>query len=390
MRLSHSVGELGIPFVERYIDWAKHHTWFFPDGRKVHELSLKNNELVLPRWVKHNLGEKDIKEKILQNALFIEKEEGYDIYLVRYYPKNNENLKKFNEISYSEIPSDWSGTIDIYGFSDYHIQSFLVEEGKLTKKGVYNRKENNKENINTNSQTTCTTYWLDFDYYPIEGGVGSSQSIMVEICYSNLPDGGSSGPPESGGGGTGGNYPGGPGNDKDGMICDANTGQCIPLPGTEPYTSFGFPANPSDGDTFTVTYPDGNQITFTYNQSLDGWLMPEFQGLIDLGYTIDNAHTFPSFNGQLLTLIAWNAALEPTFIGEIIFGSAVIIMSTIYVYDLAKFYFATQDKLSNLEHCMKLYENCIENKPHLPCGKCLGYCDANGYWDSDCPDVMVK
>ncbi|WP_143961826.1 hypothetical protein [Litoribacter populi] len=123
--------------------------------------------------------------------------------------------------------------------------------------------------------------------------------------------------------------------DVEGLTCPTNTGQCISLKGAEPT------ANHQIKIDLQKTYPNGNQITFTYNQSLDGWLMPEFQGLIDLGYTISNAHTFPSFNGQVLTLVGGVAALEPTFIGEIIFGGVVVVVTTIYVYDLVHYYFAT-------------------------------------------------
>lgn len=161
----------------------------------------------------------------------------------------------------------------------------------------------------------------------------------------------------------------------------------LPRPDFVPYTSFGFPDNPVDGQTHTFTYPNGDEVTFTYNSELDGWLMPEVQNLLDQNYVLefpDNAP--PKFNGQIITAIALPALVEPSFIGEIVVAAVATYVTTVFVYNTLDFYFATYNRTYTRDECIDIYVN----KCYGPnCSQCLQYCIVQGKWDEiNCPGVV--
>jgi hypothetical protein len=63
--------ELILPFFEKEPDWSKFHHYYFPDGREVFEVRLKNQQIFFP-WNDRKKGDKGkIKNRVIQNILFV-------------------------------------------------------------------------------------------------------------------------------------------------------------------------------------------------------------------------------------------------------------------------------------------------------------------------------
>ncbi|QDH80181.1 hypothetical protein FKX85_14485 [Echinicola soli] len=194
------------PFTEKLPDWEDMHSYRFPDGRQVYEVSLKNRQYVIPRPVRETLGEEDIDKKVLQNMLFIERQGGgYDILIARYYPASEADVKAFDEINYGMLADGWSGTVDVYGYDEGHANGFKIENGMVLKKSEYRIAKDNSSKI-ASSWGNCTGYWIEYPYHSqlyydqwvLYGGLAEGPpSTYVESCW--FPTTAPAGPPPNGG-----------------------------------------------------------------------------------------------------------------------------------------------------------------------------------------------
>ncbi|MBT0813176.1 hypothetical protein KIH41_17975 [Litoribacter ruber] len=325
------------------------------------------------------------RHQISQNLLMVEKANGeYDVFIFKIHSETDFSVNNrrdfFYQVNYGKTPSEFSGELIISTITDIPIRGWRIESGKLLSRSKVAQTSKKTEAVNLSS--TCG--WNEEDHCEVSSGwfydeefgwdYGSEVNCTSYTQLECIDGDNSSQGPISGEGGSLGDGGGG------------GSGTLEPIEVSE----FGFPLNPIHGQKYTYNYLDGRKVTFTYNEQLCGWLMPEFQSLLDNGYSI-SSNNLPNFNGQIITAIALPAFAEPTFIGEIILTGAIIYVTSIYVYDLGTYLLATESKLENLDHCMNLYVACTENTPYAPCGDCLKYCDTNEHWNFfDCPDVMLN
>ncbi|TCD27782.1 hypothetical protein EZ456_07490 [Pedobacter psychrodurus] len=160
-------------------------------------------------------------------------------------------------------------------------------------------------------------------------------------------------------------------------------------PGTATPAEFGAPPNPIDGQVWHYVYPSGTSIDFTYNKERDAWLLPDIQALVDGAIEmIDPPRVGPKFGGKFLTTLALVAVVEPSFVGEVIWGAAATVYLGIYIYDRITFLRQTQGREGDLDFCVNAYVGCTEQTPSAACDACLSFCRVQGYWDSArCPGV---
>ncbi len=114
--------------------------------------------------------------------LFIERQGGgYDILIARYYPASEADVRGFDEINYGMLAEGWSGTVDVYGYDEGHAKRFMIVDGQVVN-AARMRPVRSESEMASASTVLCTGQWVDFPYYPIPGGVGSSQSQYVTVC----------------------------------------------------------------------------------------------------------------------------------------------------------------------------------------------------------------
>lgn len=194
---------------------------------------------------KYGTSGSDLVEETLMFVEHPDSKKGYTVLVARYFSYG----QKSKGMTYHRIPKEWSGRIDIFTYTEQHLRSFEVEEGRLTSYYIYQTEDPSKRIQTHNALMTCTGNWVEFPYINgIDNGIELvSNSIYVVSCHNPDPFGGGTGtgtwpsapvvsPDYLGGGYTGG---GGDGTSPSGggstgtTYCD-NTNHfgsdCIPFP----------------------------------------------------------------------------------------------------------------------------------------------------------------
>jgi hypothetical protein len=126
--------ELILPFFEKEPDWDQFHHYYFPDGREVFEVSLENATKYFPKTLLDSFPNQNPAELMIQNIMFVRhpKLDRFDPLIARYYPDNLNSIERFNSISYSGLPFDWSGTLDIWTYDEHYLIGYKIDQGQIT------------------------------------------------------------------------------------------------------------------------------------------------------------------------------------------------------------------------------------------------------------------
>ena len=172
--------ELILPFFEKEPDWDKVHHYFFPDGREVFEINLKNFTKYYPTSLLDSFPNRNPVDVVIQNILFVKHptKERFDPVILRYYPANSTNEKTFEEMSYQAIDYDWSGTIEIFTYDEHHFVGFEIKEGKVVRDFTRKPFEGEKKKSTANMDVRCTTH-----YYPVGYQACAGSSCHTTILY---------------------------------------------------------------------------------------------------------------------------------------------------------------------------------------------------------------
>ena len=140
-------------------------------------------------------------------------------------------------------------------------------------------------------------------------------------------------------------------------------------------------SRPYDGMQAT----DKNGVVYTYDASINAWLMPDLVVLSENGYNIqfDNKQSLNNFDGAVLSTTMTLGLVEPTQIGKVVIGTIVLVVVLYELYQIS-----TKEYDTNLEHCTRLFVLCTGKYAHknLPCSSCQQFCVRQGYWDTlNCP-----
>ncbi|UJP65152.1 hypothetical protein [Mongoliitalea daihaiensis] len=155
--------DLILPFFDKEPDWSNFSEYSFPDGRKVIEVNIKNLSGIVPVdfFEKYGGASSELVEEALLFVEHTNSEIGYSIWVARYFSYG----KKSEGMTYHVIPSDWSGRIDLFTFSEVHLRSFEVEDGLIVKTLEYKTEEPSKRMATENMLMTCSGSWIDYPYY---------------------------------------------------------------------------------------------------------------------------------------------------------------------------------------------------------------------------------
>lgn len=131
-----------------------------------------------------------------------------------------------------------------------------------------------------------------------------------------------------------------------------------------------------------VNYPydgmrayDSNGVIYTYNASINAWMLPDVVVLRNNGFQMQH-NTTTNYNGRILSTVTAIALVESTPVGEIIVGGIII---GVFVYEA---YQITTVGHNDYEICQVLYELCLEqNDGFGECYDCRDECNSNlGAW----------
>lgn len=141
-------------------------------------------------------------------------------------------------------------------------------------------------------------------------------------------------------------------------------------------------SNPYDG----MKAVDSNGIVYTYDASLNAWLLPDIAIMEDNDYTFnfDVDPASDGFDGMVLSTLTVVAIIEPTPIGEVLLGGTILV---IVAYEWYQVNTARYDEALST-HCTDLYVLCRDRYgvQNLDCSTCLQFCNVQGYWDFvNCP-----
>jgi hypothetical protein len=176
--------ELILPFFKKEPDWSMFTEYSFPDGRKVFEIHIKKLSGLVPKdfFEKYGSSTSDLTEESLLFVEHADSDVGFSVWVARYFSYGD----KSKDMTYNRIPHNWSGRIDLFTFSEQHLRSFEVEDGRIIKTLEYMTGDENKRFSPAIMLMTCDVIWIDFPYYGIFGGVGSSQSVRVISCHNPI------------------------------------------------------------------------------------------------------------------------------------------------------------------------------------------------------------
>ncbi len=117
---------------------------------------------------------------------------------------------------------------------------------------------------------------------------------------------------------------------------------------------------------------DKNGVIYTYNASVNAWLLPDLVILLENDYNMqfNNDQLVNNFDGQILSTVTAIALVEPTPIGEIL-----VLGWLIYLYE------ANEISTLNFDHiemCQQKWLTCSYSRDR--CHSCYRYCETQGYW----------
>jgi hypothetical protein len=124
---------------------------------------------------------------------------------------------------------------------------------------------------------------------------------------------------------------------------------------------------------------DKNGVVYTYNASVNAWLMPDIIVLLENGHNIhfNNNQLLNNFDGRILSTLTTIALVEPTPVGEIILGGIILV---VFVYELS----TINTEQENLrQHCADMAYICRTKYGYknMDCSTCQSYCNVQGSWD---------
>lgn len=308
----------------------------------------------------------------------------------------DENLSFSYIIRYSPDPEWLKVKPRRGGMSSYTgLVEIISLEGELKASSVYESGRRVKEEISSGRISAdgdqCEIFmdvtWTEVCVEGYGCTITEVNWVEYEVCS---PGGGGSGsnPGNPGSGDTGGSDPGDPSG-------GGGTGP-TPIGGGDP--GFVDPVDLSyyltpvlQGDDLSNPYDgmkavDENGVVYTYDATLDAWLLPDLLVLSEEGYNllIDDAFEGNGFDGAILSTVTTIALIEPTPIGEVVVGGAILI---ILAYEWSQFESSQIDD-GLRDHCSDMFYLCSTRYGYknMDCAGCQRYCNVQGYWDFDtCP-----
>ena len=289
------------------------------------------------------------------NLILVNNDGNEENYIVRYKP-TSEWLAQKPRRGGSET---FTGTIEIVELNGVVRVSTNFENGEAI-----------SSNDSPNGRTSTCQTWIDVVWTEVcvDGNCTISEITVTEydVCDDNTGGGGSSGSGgdtdsegTSGGGGT--------------PIGGGSSGSVDPVDISYyliPLKKGDDLSNPYDG----MQARDANGVIYTYNASLNAWLMPDLVVLSENGYVMqfDDGQLINDFDGQILSTVTAIALVEPTFVGEIIVGGIILY---IIVYEANQIETAHFD---HIEMCQEKWLNCSYSQPK--CYDCYRFCEPQGFW----------
>ncbi len=195
--------------IKKTPDWSQSKIHVDKYGVKSIEVALEYDTYLF--FAESNNKIKRGTPNVLNSMLLFELEEGkYAVYLLKIYP-SYQNTKignhVFENLNFSEIPSDFSGDMLVFDWDENFIGGWKISDGEKQNFYVRTNKPNPNGRITSNLNSTCyeiTTNW--YSVTCIDGVCGDPvlvDSSSVIVCETTIapPD-----PldPDSGGGGDGG------------------------------------------------------------------------------------------------------------------------------------------------------------------------------------------
>jgi hypothetical protein len=154
--------------------------------------------------------------------------EDFDVFIVRYYPKDRSDVELSKYNTYRSLHKKWSGEIGLFDYSNTPIAGFGIERGKIinSKRHVSEKAKSRFSNL----ASGCTMYSTEycFGYVQDGGPVVECRTSYYIYCVNDNPPlllGG----PDGGNGGPGSGGP--PTNPGPAYVCDSMDPDCIPFPG---------------------------------------------------------------------------------------------------------------------------------------------------------------
>lgn len=303
------------------------------------------------------------------NLVLVDNDGDEENYIVRYKPTTEWLANKPRRGG----SKTFTGAIEIVELNGDVRVSTNFENGKAV----------SSKNGSTNGRTNTCETWIDVVWTEVcvDGNCSISEISVTEyeVCDESGNGGGSGTGGDNGGGTEPGGDSGGSGNPP---IGGGSSGSIDPVDVSYyliPLKRGDDLSNPYDG----MEARDANGVVYTYNASLNAWLMPDLVVLSENGYDMqfDNGQLINDFDGQILSTVTAIALVEPTPIGEIIVGGVLLV---IFIYEA---YQISTDRLSDQE-CQSIYVQCdnIAYGGQYHCGDCLFICFNEGEWpDWKCP-----
>jgi hypothetical protein len=136
-------------------------------------------------------------EVVIQNIMFVKHQsmDRFDPLIARYYPANSGNEKSFEEMNYQAIDYDWSGTLELFTYDEYHFVGFEIVEGEVIRNYTYTPHDVDKTEGLRIMDVRCTTTYIAVGY---ETCAGSYCHTTIERYIAQTSCSGSSGIDNSG------------------------------------------------------------------------------------------------------------------------------------------------------------------------------------------------
>ncbi|MFT7197135.1 MAG: hypothetical protein ACI83W_001502 [Marinoscillum sp.] len=319
------------------------------------------------------------KANQFDNLIVVEKGNEQHGYIMRYKPdlewaKNKPNKGGFDS---------FTGVLEIVNIEGIVEASTEYDNGKPI----------SKNKANNGRVASCQTYidvtWTEVCVEGMGCSVGNVTWTEYVVCESIGGGGGTSGGTTNGGGTgtteTSGGHPTGGG--------EGPTPIGGGDPGTMDLTDISYyltPLNPNDDlsnpyDGMKAT--DKNGIVYTYDASINAWLLPDLEILSQNGYEIEfaNGGIINDFEGSVLSsIVITGLTFEPTQVGKMVIGSAIL---TILIYEAYQIATTNLDDATR-DHCSDMFYLCTTKYGYknMDCATCQRFCNVQGYWDfNNCP-----
>ncbi|MFL0681785.1 MAG: hypothetical protein ACJLTB_00950 [Algoriphagus aquaeductus] len=290
-----------------------------------------------------------------------------NIYILSYIPEYSWLKEKPRRGGFEKF----SGEIEILNLSGELIGTSTYKNGKIVKNKIIDSRI-----------FSCETYfeveWTQVCTSDGTCNISEINFIEYEICDQNEHLGGSN--PDNSGGGDGLS-----GGGADGGFSGIGGGD----PGILDPADIGYwltPENQTDNMNFPyhgMRAKDSKGVVYTFDASINGWLMPDVTVLIINNYLPSFNNPFNNFDGGILSTISIIAVVEPTPVGEIVVGGILVGVFLYDIYQIGTNIFSEEDfQICNILYGRCFVPNCIDC-----CHNCLTICKRqSGAWPfAKCP-----